>query len=114
MRDLLNSNMHNLQRFFNTSKEYLKHNPGVKYSLLGLSIMGMIYTYSKITENNQVIYRDRQAPNFEQGRILGTQKESYLHDKKIQLSKAAKKIMAKNKILEDRLHNLEKQLEAKI
>lgn len=114
MNKILKNQYAFLSDLLNSFKDHLHANPRLKISLVVFSVFGVIYTASILSESKKVVFRDYQNPSFEKGRILGTQTSSYLNDKKNLLSKTARKIMNKNKLLEDRLMRLEKRIEAKI
>jgi hypothetical protein len=113
MNKTIKSNLDFTLKSFAHFKTHLSTNPRLKLALIGIGVFGSIYTISVFTENNKVVFRDYQSPKFEKGRIFGSQASSYLQEKKNQLSKTARKIMSKNKILEERLMKLEKRLEVK-
>lgn len=95
-------------------KKFLFSNPKTKMSLFIFLGLVLIYIVSKVSETKKVVYRDHQRPVFKEGRILGSQTSSYLKNKEMQLGKTAKKIIAKNKALEERLRSLEERMEAKL
>lgn len=113
MNKLLKNQYVFLSDLISNFKDHLHANPKMKLTLAIFSVFGIIYTASILSESKEVVFRDYQNPSFEKGRILGTQTSSYLNDKKNMLTKTARKIMSKNKLLEDRLMRLEKRLEAK-
>ena len=95
-------------------RQSLFAHPRTKIGFVILVVLSLVYVASKMSETKKVIYRDHQSPAFKEGRILGSQTSSYLKNKEMQLGKAAKKIMAENKALGERLKALEKQVEAKL
>lgn len=103
----------NFMRSFNDVKDFLLQNPKTKIGLIAFLVIGSIYVVSKFTETQKVVYKDYRKPVFTEGRIFGSQATSYLKSKEVQLGKTARKIMAKNKALEEKLKSLEKRIEAK-
>lgn len=103
----------NILRSVDEAKDYFSNNPKSKFVVLGFAFFIATYTVSKYSETNNVVYRENKKPVFTEGRILGTQKNSFLKSKEQQLSKTAKKIMASNKLLLEKIQKLEKRMEAK-
>ncbi len=103
----------NIQRSIEDTKGYFSNNPKSKFVVLGFLFFITVYAASKYSETNNIVYRENKKPVFTEGRILGTQKNSFLRSKEQQLSKTAKKIMASNKVLLDKIQKLEKRMEAK-
>ncbi|MFT6632818.1 MAG: hypothetical protein ACJAS4_002783 [Bacteriovoracaceae bacterium] len=102
-----------LMRNINDFKEFLFQNPKTKVGLIAFLAIGSIYVASKFSETQKVVYKDHRKPVFSEGRIFGSQASSYLKSKEAQLGKTARKIMANNKLLEEKLKLLEKRMEAK-
>ena len=71
--------------------------------IVGLAFVGMMFLKSE----HKIVYRTTDRPNFTQGRILGTPRDSYLKSKELQLEKTAKSIALENKALEARIKALE-------
>ena len=92
---------------------HLLGNPKTRVGLFVFLGVSLIFVVSKMSETKKVVYRDYQSPVFKEGRILGSQTSSYLKNKEIQLGKTAKRIMAENKVLQERLNLLEKRMETK-
>ena len=111
--DISNYVPKNILRGFDDTKDYFSSNPKSKFILLGFVFFIAVYAVSKYSETNNVVYRENKKPVFTEGRILGTQKNSFLKSKEQQLSKTAKKIMASNKVLLEKIQKLEKRMEAK-
>jgi len=103
----------NILRGLEDTKNYFYNNPKSKFLVLGFVFCVSVYIVSKYSETNNIVYRENKKPVFTEGRILGTQKNSFLRSKEQQLSKTAKKIMASNKALLEKVQKLEKRMEAK-
>lgn len=103
----------NFMRSFNNIKEFLLQNPKTRIGLVAFLMIGSIYVVSKFSETQKIVYKDHRKPVFTEGRIFGSQATSYLKSKEVQLGKTARKIMAKNKALEEKLKLLEEKVEAK-
>ena len=103
----------NFSRSFSDIKEFILGNKKTQIWIALFSVVSLIYVVSKMSETSTVVYRDYQKPNFSEGRILGSQTSTYLKSKEAQLNKAARRIMAENKALKDRMVLLEKRMEAK-
>lgn len=103
----------NIQRSYEDTLGYFSNNPKSKFIVLGFVFFMAVFAVSKYSETNNVVYRENKKPVFTEGRILGTQKNSFLKSKEQQLSKTAKKIMASNKALLEKVQKLEKRIEAK-
>lgn len=103
----------NIQRSYEDTLGYFSNNPKSKIIVLGFVFFMAVFVVSKYSETNNVVYRENKKPVFTEGRILGTQKNSFLKSKEQQLSKTAKKIMASNKALLEKIQKLEKRMEAK-
>jgi hypothetical protein len=94
-------------------KDFVMASKTTQIGIALFSLFSIVYITSKMSETSKVIYRDYQKPNFSEGRILGSQTSTYLKSKEVQLNKAARRIMAENKSLKDRMVLLEKRMEAK-
>ena len=103
----------NLNKLFSDIKDFITENKRTQIGVGLFLVFSLVYITSKVSETNKVVYRDYQKPVFTEGRILGSQTSSYLKSKEVQLNKAARKIMADNKALQERLVLIEKRIEAK-
>ncbi|MCP3930873.1 MAG: hypothetical protein GY909_17515 [Oligoflexia bacterium] len=103
----------NIQRSYEDTLGYFSNNPKSKLIVFGFVFFMAVFAVSKYSETNNVVYIENKKPVFTEGRILGTQKNSFLKSKEQQLSKTAKKIMASNKALLEKVQKLEKRIEAK-
>lgn len=113
MNPTIQSISKNFFRQFLEAKEFIIRNPKTKIGLIVFSVLSLVYITSKVSETKKVVYRDNQNPAFTEGRILGSQASSYLKNKEVQLGKTARKLMAENKALVERMSELEKRMEAK-
>ena len=96
-----------MRQYNETRKSFFVH-PRARIGFVVFIGLSLFYVASKMSETKRVIYRDYQSPVFNEGRILGSQASSYLKKKEMQLGKTAKKIMAENKVFEERLKDLGK------
>jgi hypothetical protein len=94
-------------------KEFLFQNQKTKVGFITLTVLGSIFVISKFSETQKIVYKDHRKPVFNEGRIFGSQAISYLKSKEAMLGKTARRIIAKNKLLEEKMKSLEKKLEGK-
>ncbi|MBT4791321.1 MAG: hypothetical protein HON90_07105 [Halobacteriovoraceae bacterium] len=113
MKSMNNYNPKYFLRSIGEIKGFLTENPRTKIALISFVLFGTVYVVSKMSEDQKIVYKDHRKPVFSKGRILGAQAASYLKSKEAMLSKTARKIMAKNKSLEERLKLLEKRIDVK-
>ncbi len=100
-------------RWVTDVKDFILESKKTQVGIAFFTVFSLVYVTSKMSETSQIVYRDYQKPNFSEGRILGRQTSTYLKSKEVQLNRAARRIMAENKSLKDRMSLLEKRMEAK-
>ena len=100
-------------RAFKNLGAYFVEDKKARLGLIVFSLFMLIYITSKISESNHVVYRGNQNADFSQGRIFGTQTSSYLKSKEVMLNKTARKILADNNALREKIRLIEERMEAK-
>ena len=107
------NNLKYQKRYLDEIKGFIDDNPKMKVSLIAFTFFILVYSVSKLSEDKRTVRKISTTPSFHDGKILGNQKTNFLKSKERLLSKTAKKIMHKNKMLEEKLLLLEKRMEAK-
>ena len=99
-----------INRLWIQSKSFLRRNKHAKVGLLVCSIFIGIYVISKVSESRMVIHKTNSEPNFENGRLMDNAKDTYLKSKGRVLVKKTAELLRSQKLLLDKLSNIEKKV----